>query len=658
MSERVFEHRGFMLDVCRHYMPVEHIKRLILAAAACGMNRMHWHLTDDQGWRIEIRRYPRLTEIGARRGDSFFGGVSTTENNCGFYTQDEAREIVAFARENGLEVIPEIELPGHATAMLAAYPEYGCRRADGGGYAYRVARAAGIFPNLLCAGRDECLRFIEAILDEIVDIFPFPVVHIGGDEAPKLRWRRCPDCQRRMAQEGLKTEDDLQRWLVLRVGAYLEKKGRRTIVWNDVLLGGLLPKHFIVQQWLGDAPQTRAFMAAGGQVICSDTENHYFDYPYGEIDVHRIWEHPLIPDYAKGSEDRLLGVECPLWTERVTNLDRAAYLLFPRLAAMGLRLRGDDSPDWETFASRVEDAMKPIRALGLDGAPRENWRMSPRAAEADRAAEDARIHAPEAMPYVRWEKGIVHIEKVERLMEAIGMPRPFALRVGDALLAENDGNAPDTDPDGALELGRQLSRAVENRESGCWRRMPGDVWIATLKAFSRFVDEYHRDNGSYAFDRGFWTPRQVEARLFRLGELEYELRQNDDGSRQIDLHIPSDARLTPEGLNASVEYARTFLAEYFPEWRELPMRCESWLLSPALDALLDGKGRILTFKAAFDIDEIFPDNREFMRWIFGRTQGDLRALPENTTLQRRAKALLLAGGNVGAASGTLARRFG
>ena len=213
MDVQSFTHKGFMLDVCRHYMPAEDIRRMLDAAALCGMNRMHWHLTDDQGWRIEIKKYPLLTDIGAKRGPSFFGDVSQTENNCGFYTQEEVRGIVAYAKKLGIEIIPEIEIPGHACAMLAAYPQLGCRRTvwpewtptDGqAGYVHAVRKIGGIFPDLVCAGRDESIRFLEDVLDEITELFPFPMVHIGGDEAPKLHWRRCPDCQARMRAEGIR----------------------------------------------------------------------------------------------------------------------------------------------------------------------------------------------------------------------------------------------------------------------------------------------------------------------------------------------------------------------------------------------------------------------------------------------------------------------
>ena len=417
MSASTFQYRGFMLDVSRHFMPVEDIERLIEAAALCGMNRMHWHLTDDQGWRIEIKRYPQLTEIGARRGWSWFGSVSGSEHNCGYYTQADARRVVAFAKARGIEVVPEIEIPGHASALLAALPECGCRRVDAEGnvierpYRYEVLNTPGIFPNLLCAGRDEPLRIIEAILDEIVELFPFPMVHIGGDEAPKMRWRRCPDCQKRMREEGIESEDALQRRLVIQVGEYLASKGRQTIVWNDVLAGGLLPGHFVVQQWLGDAPQTAAFMAAGGKVICSDTQHYYFDYVYGQTDAHTVWDHPMVPEYARGHEENLLGVECPLWTEYVTNLDRAAFMLLPRMAAVGLRANGDDSPDWETFAARLREVEAKIEAAtGLIGAPEALWRMAPDAAEADRRAFRAAIPAQGTYPCTQYEQiGRAHV---------------------------------------------------------------------------------------------------------------------------------------------------------------------------------------------------------------------------------------------------------
>ena len=527
---RHFSHKGFMLDVCRHYMPVADIKRILDAAALCGMNRMHWHLTDDQGWRIEIRKYPLLTEIGSRRGASFFGDVSQTENNCGFYTQDEARDVIAYARERGIEIIPEVEIPGHACALLAAYPHLGCRRTVWPGwsprdaqasYVHAVRNAGGIFPDLICAGRDESIRFLEDVLDEIVALFPFPMVHIGGDEAPKMHWRRCPDCQARMRAEGISSEDALQRWLVLKIGAYLAGKGRETIVWNDVLAGGPLPEHFIVQQWHGSPELARAFLRAGGRVIVSDTEHYYFDYAYGETDVHCVWSHPLIPAYARGCESGLLGVECPLWTERITNPERAAFMLFPRMTALGLRLNGPGAADWESFSAQLREKQARIDALGLIGAPERYWRMTPEDAEADLRQDAALKDAPCARPGEQWLKRMLLQEAMERLLERIEMPTPFAAVVRDCALGNLDGDAAPLPEDlrGADVLAEHLLTAVENRQTGPWRDVEEDVWLDTMKAYTRFVREHFASCGCYGFDRGYWTTRQRDARLFRLGEL-------------------------------------------------------------------------------------------------------------------------------------------
>ena len=437
-----FVHRGFMLDVSRHFMPVPEIRRLLAAAAECGVNRMHWHLTDDQGWRLEILKYPRLTETGAFRGDTHFGGVSETENNCGYYTQQEVRELVAFAKSLGIDIIPEIEIPGHASAMLAAYPETGCRRSRPGrpdaepaaAYPYHVRVSGGIFPDLICAGRNETLRFLEDILDEIISLFPFPMVHIGGDEALKVHWRRCPDCQNRMREYGLASEDELQRWLVLALGEYLHARGRETIVWNDVLEGGFLPDYFIVQQWMNNEDRTAEWMARGGRVICSDTRCWYFDYPYGATDVHQIWLYPRIPDYAKDYEGQLLGIEATLWTERITNTERAAFMLFPRLAALGLKAAGQDALLWPAQMSRVARIQERIEALGLRGAPPEYWQMPETSAEQDRQADLDRIYAPDALPYVQAQERVIRLDAEERQLRQAGVPLSDFLPAGDAVL--------------------------------------------------------------------------------------------------------------------------------------------------------------------------------------------------------------------------------
>lgn len=676
MNRKALPYRGFMLDAARHFMPVKDVCRVIEAAAACGMNRMHWHLTDDQGWRLEIKKYPLLTQVGACRGVTYFGdSVSETENNSGYYSQQDVRDIVAFAREKGVEIVPEIEVPGHASAMLAAYPEYGCRRVlprlsgeetQEQPYRYQVITYAGVFPNLICAGKESAVRFLKDILDEVVALFPGPEVHIGGDEAVKMHWRRCPDCQKRMEAEGLRDERALQRSLVLEIGEYLASKGRKTVVWNESLEGGGLPPHFIVQHWLGNKEETKAFMAGGGQVICSDVDFYYVNRPYSGVDAYGIWRAPLIPDYGSGNEENLLGLECTLWAERVTNVERAAYLLFPRAAAVAMKALGqDDYPDWESYKTALREKMRPAEALGLTPAPEEVWRMEKDAAEEEKRAEEQSRHAPRMEEVFRVNDGMLMQEELEKLLHDTHMPRPFALRIMDfawAGLPDFSGGAPEEKGDGAAEAARQLLIAVENRWHGPWSALPQDVFVDTLACFTRFVKEHFASLGFYGFDRGFWTTRQINARLFRLGELEYELLREGE-QRSVALHIPSDCRLEPALLNASVEKAKAFFAQYFPKWQDAPMTCESWLLSPALKGLLPPDSRILRFQRAFDLTPCPDDEREaVLQWVYRLTPPQqknvsLDALPENSTLQKSMKRFLLSGGVVPGAEGPLARRF-
>ena len=653
-----FAHRGFMLDVSRHYMPPEEIRKLLDAAGILNLNRMHWHLTDDQGWRLEIRKYPELARTGSARGDSRFGGVPAGERNSGYYTQEEVRDLVAYAGSLGIDVIPEIEIPGHAAAMLAAYPEFGCRRGEEGRWENRVETCGGIFASLVCAGSDEALAFLKDILDETAALFPFPAVHIGGDEALKIRWRRCPDCRRRMREHGLASEDALQRWLVLEAGEYLAAKGKQTIVWNDVLTGGPLPGHFIVQQWLGGEELTRAFMDNGGSVIRSETCHFYMDYPYGAIDVRKIYDMPLIPDYAAGREEQLLGFECPLWTEHVADLCRAAHQLFPRLAAVSCRLSGVERT-WEAFRNRVAELEKEIEEqTGLRGTPEECWDLSPEEAAADREAAARRNRAGEAQE----EDKLALIDSAERLALSLGIPRDFALRAGDSALADYEGQPVPENDDGAGQLIRQLMAAAESREWGAWKNVPEEIWLETMKCFPRFISEHRRSFGRDGFDRYEWTVRQIGAKLFRIGELEYELAEGDGGQREIGLHIPSDAKLEPHRLNGSLCQAEAFLRRYFPDWAEAPRTCESWLLSPLLKKLLPPSSRILRFQAAFDLLETDPEDDAALEWVFYVARGqykdlDVRKLPEDTSLQRKMKALLLRGVKPGSARGVLARPF-
>ena len=658
MNKNDHEHKGFMLDVCRHFMPLDEIKKLLQAAAVLKLNRMHWHLTDDQGWRIEIRKYPLLTEKGAVRGDSFFGGTPEAERNSGYYTQEEIRNLVAYAKDLGIEIIPEIEIPGHAAAMLAAYPQFGCRRGKTGVWEEKVEISGGIFPALVCAGKEETLGFLKDILDEVTELFPFPAVHIGGDEALKFRWRRCPDCQKRIREKGLQSEDDLQRDLLMEVGEYLAGKGRKTIVWNDVLAGGPLPAHFIVQQWMGGRQETLAFMQSGGTVIRSDTDSFYLDYCYGRIDVRRIHETPRIPEYAVGLENRILGVECPLWTERIASLERAAWQLFPRLTAVSVKMSGEDL-QWEDFREKVKTLEAELETkTGLKGAPEELWDMDPETAEADRKAETQTIFSGKAEAYEQMERKIVSLDAAERLAESLGIDRSFVQRGGDIIWTEIHGQEVPEDDDGAAILIRQLMIAADSRKYGAWKDIPEEIWMETMKCFPRFISEHRRSYGRDGFDRYGWTTRQIGAKLFRIGELEYELAEDEEGRKEIGLHIPSDAKLEAERMNASLKAADAFIRERFPGWAGVPKTCESWLLSPTLKDLLPEGSRILKFQEAFELKETYPEDDAALEWVFyvaerQREGLDISRLPEDTSLQRKMKAMLMEGRKPGAAKGVL-----
>ena len=315
----------------------------------------------------------------------------------------------------------------------------------------------------------------------------------------------------------------------------------------------------------------------------------------------------------------------------------------------------------QAFLEQVKAVQQQIQALGLSGAPEEFWDMPEEKAKEDRQAEHDRIFAPEALPYELKERKLVLLEKTERLMLRIGIPEPFVLRTGDRAMAELYGESTEENDDGSGILVRQLTEAVESREYGAWKRIPEDIWLDTMRCYSRFIAEHRKSYGRDGFDRGGWTVRQAGCRLFRIGELEYELLETE-GKRAVSVHIPSDTRLEAGLLNDSVRRADAFLSEFFPGWQGTPMICESWLLSPALKEMLPPESRIRRFQDAFDLTEENPEDTAALEWVFSVAEGQresvkMEDLPENTSLQRKMKAMLLAGKKPGSARGTLARTF-
>ncbi len=361
-DEPRFPYRGFMLDVGRYFYPVEKVKRFLDWMALLKLNVFHWHLTEDQGWRIEIKKYPRLTEYGSRRSHTNFG----LRPHGGFYTQEEIREVVRYAHSLFIRVIPEIDLPGHMQAAIACYPELSCfdRKLP-------VATHWGVKHDILCAGRERTFRFLFDVLDEVAALFPDGWIHLGGDEAFKMRWKLCPRCQQKMRELGLETEDDLQLWFMSRVDDHLAQKGIRTLMWS---WDGIPPKDLLNRsigyQLCGMGPKTvgtfNREMENGRAAVQSSAFPYYLDLPYGWNNLRQTYDFEPVPDGLSEKAARsLLGVEGPLWTEYVPDMKKAEYCTFPRLCAIAES--GWTSAGNKDYA-RFHDALDPFyRLLELYG---------------------------------------------------------------------------------------------------------------------------------------------------------------------------------------------------------------------------------------------------------------------------------------------------
>lgn len=349
VDEPRFSYRGAHLDVARHFITPDSVRRFIDMLALHNINRFHWHLTDDQGWRLEIKKYPRLTSIGAQRAQTVIGRNSGKYDGRpygGFYTQEECRELVRYAAERHITIVPEIDLPGHMQAALAAYPELGC---TGGPYA--VWTKWGVSDDVLCAGNDKIYPFINDVLDEVVKIFPSEYIHVGGDECPKTRWKSCPKCQARIKSEGLQAdahhtaEERLQSYVIRRAELHLTRRGRKLIGWDETLEGGLAPGA-TVMSWRGEAGGIEA-AKKGHDVIMSPNSYLYFDYYQtknteteplaigGYLPLKTVYSYePLPASLTPEQAKHIVGVQANLWTEYIPTFRQAEYMLLPRLAAL------------------------------------------------------------------------------------------------------------------------------------------------------------------------------------------------------------------------------------------------------------------------------------------------------------------------------------
>ena len=373
-----FGYRGLHLDVCRHFFPVEFIKKYINAMAIHKFNTFHWHLTDDQGWRIEIKKYPGLTVVGSRRDETLVGyyydrlpQVFDGKPYGGFYTQDEAREIVAYAKERFITVIPEIELPGHAQAAIASYPFLSCNPES----SVKVATKWGVFSDVYCP-RDTTFKFLEDVLTEVMDIFPGKYIHIGGDECPKDQWKASSECQAIIKSLNLKDENGLQSYFVHRIEQFLNSKGRKIIGWDEILDGGLDP-NATVMSWRGTQGGITA-AKAGNDVIMTPGDYCYFDKYQadpitepatigGYLPLSKVYQYEPIPAELTQEEGKhVLGAQANVWTEYMPTEKSVEYMVFPRLSAMADVLWGSKSNrNWDLFRKRLPTEFKRYGQLDI-----------------------------------------------------------------------------------------------------------------------------------------------------------------------------------------------------------------------------------------------------------------------------------------------------
>ena len=381
--------RGFLLDVCRHFFPIETVKRIVDLLAFYRFNRLHLHLSDDQGFRFESERFPLLNTVGSVRASTLVRHNGKMEQDGlphgGYYTKAELRELVRYCKARGIEIVPEIDMPGHALAILASYPQLACSSNDAN--PIRVATRFGVtdFSRiLLCAGSEDTFDFLFSLLDEVLEVFPFDYVHIGGDEAVKENWKRCPKCQTRMREQGLPNERELQGWFLNRVKAHLLSRGRRAIVWNDGLCK-TLDADFVCQYWSplsgGGTRRMARWVNRGGRMIGSDVLHVYFDYPYAATPLKKTFSYDPVPrGVERGRAKNVFGMECALWTEWVDTERKLFFNILPRLAAAAEA--GWNAPkarDYGAFLTALKSQFALYDRLGLfyakhAGRPLSFWR--------------------------------------------------------------------------------------------------------------------------------------------------------------------------------------------------------------------------------------------------------------------------------------------
>jgi hexosaminidase len=378
-----FKWRGLLLDVSRHFYNKAEVETLLDAMALHKLNVFHWHLTDDQGWRIEIKKYPKLTQVGAWRAGVGFGFDPKTTTAYGpdgryggFYTQDNIREVVQYAAARHITIVPEIEMPGHATAALAAYPQFSCT-----GGPFTIPLSGGVFNGIYDPANEETFKFLEDVLTEVFQLFPGRYVHIGGDEVPKDTWKNSPECQALMKREGLKNEEELQSWFIRRIEKFVSARGRTMIGWSEILQGGLA-QNATVMDWIGGA---REAASSGHDVVMTPTAYCYFDFYQtdkqatepkaagwgGPLTLNKIYSFEPIPtDLPPQFQSHILGAQGNLWTEWIPNLKHAEYMIFPRLTALAeVDWSSKEARNFDDFTRRLKTDNQRLDQLGVNHRP-------------------------------------------------------------------------------------------------------------------------------------------------------------------------------------------------------------------------------------------------------------------------------------------------
>ncbi len=376
-----FEWRGMLLDGCRHLISVDYIKWVLDEMAYHKLNKLHWHLTDDQGWRIEIKKYPKLTEIGAWRNGTQYGPDRRNDVDTlrygGFYTQEQIKEVVAYAASRNIEVIPEIEMPGHSVAAITAYNYLACgtHSFETGG-PFEVRKTWGVSKDLLCAGNEQVYAFLQDVLTEVMVLFPSKYIHVGGDEAPHDAWKQCPKCQQRINAEGLHDEMGLQHYLVRRIERFLTDHNKEMIGWEEIMGGDLAPTS-VVMSWLGTSSGVRAAKRGARAIMCPYEHLYYDGYQASpaieplavgyDLPLEKAYRfEPYHPSLTEQEQPLIMGVQANMWTEFISTSEQFEYLLYPRVCAVSeIAWSPRGTKDWEQFKALLGQQMKRWHAAGI-----------------------------------------------------------------------------------------------------------------------------------------------------------------------------------------------------------------------------------------------------------------------------------------------------